>query len=67
MFKSSFGWCAVISQVFWLIKKNWFFFFFSLDVLNKTTDNDKVKEDITAMDENERKTRRSKRAKVDIS
>jgi len=37
------------------------------DVLNKTTDNDKVKEDITAMDENEQKTRRSKRAKVDIS
>ena len=40
---------------------------FFLDVLNKTTDNDKVKEDITAMDENEQKTRRSKRAKVDIS
>ena len=48
----------------WLKKIDFFFF---LDVLNKTTDNDKVKEDITAMDENERKTRRSKRAKVDIS
>ena len=37
-------------------------------VLEESTDNDKVKEDITAMDENEQKTmRRSKRAKVDLS
>ena len=37
-------------------------------VLEESTDNDKVKEDITDMDKNEQKTvRRAKRAKVDIS
>ena len=37
-------------------------------VLDETTDNGKVKEDIADMDENEQKTmRRAKRAKVDIS
>ena len=37
-------------------------------VLEESTDNDKVKEDITDMDKNEQKTvKRAKRAKVDIS